>query len=788
MNKRNKNRAFLVGGATILLFLTLIFHLFNVQVSRSAELVDLAKNVWETSRQIQAVRGAILDRHDDVLSFDAPSFTVAINPIRIHEKNQEDLVVTTIGPIIKMNETKLRSLVNKKRSNGKFYGQVELRNEGWQIDAIVADKVRKAIETKKMEGVFLMDGKKRFYPYQTMAAQVLGYLHKEGGAIGGLEKGFNQYLQGQAGSVSYEKDLKGVELPSGKVTINDAHDGKTIRTTIDRNIQQFLEQAMEKTVAQYHPKSMVGIVVDPQTMEILALSNRPNFNPNEYWKADDQANFYDHAIASRYEPGSTFKVVTLSGAVEEGVFDPNEEYMSGQIHVPGATIRDHNRTGWGKITFLEGLQRSSNIAFVKLGYERLGEDKLRDYINRFGFNEMTGIDLPGEVAGKVKFKYPSEVATATFGQGGVAVTPLQQVSAYAVIANGGKLMRPYIVKQIIDPKTNAVIQENGPKVIRQVVSAQTARKVTEFLETVVNDPKKGTGKLAAINGYRVAGKTGTAQKVVDGVYSANKWVLSFIGYAPAENPKLLCGIIIDEPDTGGSYLGGGTVAAPVFQDVMSKSLLYLGVRAEGGKVITAQPEEEHKAPELKGMEVTEAQKQLTAKGMQSVLLGNGQTVLNQFPHAGAKLGLEQPIYLISAASEALTLPDMHDRSYRDVLEMCTVFKASCRIDGEGYVAEQNIVDSGTRKWISFLLKPLSVVYDPSPLTSPLPSTMPDDQADEGPSQDDPNAGATMGPALIVTATPLQTSTSTPRPRPRPEPTPTDSPSRKSSKRHSSYLE
>ena len=264
---------------------------------------------------------------------------------------------------------------------------------------------------------------------------------------------------GEPGYVHYESDLFGNITPDSKIVYEPARDGHSLRLTIDANIQLYIEQALEEVYRKYRPYSATAIAVDPQTMEVLGLANMPTFNPNRYWVFNDYRDFYNHAVSSQYEPGSTFKIVTLAAAVEEGLFDPDETYMSGRIPVPGIPdgIKDHNYgQGWGEITFLEGLKRSSNVAFVKLGYERLGGERLRHYINQFGFGKLTGIDIAGETrelsisGARPRWRLPRS-------DKGSRLRRLNKIAALSAVANGGYLMRPYIVKEIIDSETGKVI-------------------------------------------------------------------------------------------------------------------------------------------------------------------------------------------------------------------------------------------------------------------------------------------------------------------------------------------
>lgn len=713
MPKKVRARSLLIGGLFTLLFVALIFKLYEIQVVNASWLLEDAKQAWQTDRVLRPERGTILDRNDKILAEDAPSFTVAVNPLLINAREIEEEVVEGLAPILGMTDTdkekKLYSMVTKKSKGGKFAQHVEIRNEGWKIDSSIAAKIKKLIEKEKLKGIYLIEEKKRYYPANELGSHLLGYNNKEGEPQIGLELQYDELLQGIPGSISYEKDSLGYELPNSKVSYTPAVNGKTIRLTIDQNIQHYIEQAMEKVFVQYKPKSMTAIAVDPLTLEVLGMANMPNFNPNEYWDFDSYGDFTNHAVSSQYEPGSTFKIVTLAGAVAEGIFHPNEKYQSGSIEVPGDIIHDHNwGRGWGEISYLDGLKRSSNVAFVKLGYEGLGGEKLKEYISKFGFGSLTGIDIPGERKGIVDFHYPSEIATATFGQGKVSVTPIQQVAAVAAIANGGNLMQPYLVKEIIDSETGKIIKKNHPKVINRVVTEQTAKQVSEYLEQVVSDQEIGSGRKAYIDGYRVAGKTGTAQKVINGKYSEDQWVISFIGYAPVEDPRILVCVIVDQPDLQGDYRNGGDVAAPVFKEIVSQSLRYLGVPSnQKSNVKIAAKVKKASVPDLAHLSLKEARNELKARHLDFEILGNGQKVLKQFPEKGTEMGLGQRIYIMTEEKEKIAIPELMGKSLRDALEICSILELRWTISGEGYVTDQSLTGSGDKRTLALTLEPLS---------------------------------------------------------------------------------
>jgi len=716
MTKRIKLRTLLMGGLFTLLFVGLIVRVYWVQVVKADFWAAQAMKTWITSETIRQDRGMLLDRDGKVLAADAAAYTIAVSPKQIallDEKNPQwklaARIESKLNVVLGTDKLTLRDMITSTREDGSLLDQREVRPDGWKVDKAVRDRLeafreelRKMTKTKNV-GLYFIEEKKRYYPNDSLASHILGYENKDGVAIMGLEKKLDELLKGESGFIKYQKDGTRTKLPGGEIEVKQAVDGKNIALTIDRTIQFYIDEALRKAYADFKPVSITAIAADPKTMEILGMSSYPNFNPNAYWeKAGDQAAFNNHAIQSLYEPGSTFKIVTLAAAVEEGYFKPDDIYQSGSIKYSAKDkpVRDHNWNGWGPISYLDGLKHSSNVAFVKLGYEMLGKQKLVEYITNFGFGQKTGIELPNEVSRSFSLDYPSEVATATFGQGKVLVTPIQQVAAVAAVANGGKLMVPHIVKSITDPASGEK-QVTEPQVVRQVISEETSRKVGEYLEQVVSDKEIGTGHKAYIPGYRIAGKTGTAQKVSKGGakkegsdYSADKYVVSFIGYAPVEDPKIVLFVLIDEPKVENA--GGGSVAGPIFKEIMGQSLLHLGVHpdlpkdnkdagasddAEAAREVTAI------VPDVTGMTVAQAQAAIKQRAFPVGVLGKGTKVLQQLPKASSVLPTSQRVYLLTD-TKAGNVPDLKGLSLRDALEMCSLLQVVCTVEGQGYVVSQ----------------------------------------------------------------------------------------------------
>ncbi|WP_211745443.1 penicillin-binding transpeptidase domain-containing protein [Paenibacillus sp. Marseille-Q4541] len=705
--KRIKLRTLLIGGIITLFFLVLIGKVFWIQVVDAKTWQEHAALLIDRKEDIPAERGTITDRNGNVLAADAPAYTVIVNPEVIQEKGIEDVVISGLHELLGKDEAGLRADVRAKRENGKYRPYREVRSEGYKIDQELKDKVDEFIkqlekEYKAPTAVYTIDQSKRFYPENNLASHVLGYLNKEGEPVYGLELYYNDQLKGTNGKLLYQADRKGLELNSSNTSYTPPVNGKNLKLTLDDTIQFYIEEAMKKTVEKYDPISMTVIAADPNTMEILGMANMPNYNPNSYWESEPK-NFFNHATQSIYEPGSTFKIVTLAGAVEEKLFNPNATYESGSVTVGGRTISDVSRN-WGTLTYLDGVKRSSNVAFVNLGYKMLGGEKLRSYIDKFGFGVKTGIDLPNESASPIReLHYASDIAAASYGHGLVQVTPLQQVAAVSAIANGGKLMVPHLVKEIKDPN-NGEVETIEPKVVRQVISETTSKTVSGYLEQVVADQEKGSGRYAYIDGYRVAGKTGTAIKIVNGKYDHTKAVVSFIGYAPADNPKIAMIVVIDQPND--PTVGGGTAAAPVFKEIMSKSLTYLGVPKEVASESPTNKTEviRKKAPDLVGKSGKEARALLLDQGIAYETLGKGSKVIKQYPESGVALTPGQRVYLLTEESDTMEVPDLKGESLRDALEVLTLLRVGVRTEGEGFVSEQKVEVSGEQRTVVLTLK------------------------------------------------------------------------------------
>ena len=515
-----------------LLLLLVIIRVFYIQVFEYDKLKPLADDLWSRDLSLEADRGRILDRNGEVLADNLTTASLVLIPSQIKDK---ELLTTKLSEILGVSYDEMKSHVYKNTSIERVHP------EGRRLSYEVASK----ISDLKMDGVYLMKESKRYYPYGDLLAHSLGYVGIDNQGLSGLELKYDKYLTGKAGMIKYFSDAHGNKLNKSDVYVAPVA-GMDINLTIDINIQKSLEREMDNINSMFNPDMALAIVVNPKTGEILGMSSTPSYDPNNYKNYSTEVLSRNLPIFSSYEPGSTFKIITMASAVEEKVIDIFNEhfYDSGKVNVDGSVLKCWKSGGHGDQTYLQILQNSCNPGFVKLG-QLLGKDRLFSYIDKFGFGEKTGVDLSGESTGII-FPYEKignvELATSAFGQG-VSVTPIQQVMAVSAVVNGGYLYEPYIVKSISD-KTNTVVKEYYPKFKRQVISSETSSIMRYALETVV---AYGGGKSAYIEGYRVGGKTGTAQKSVNGSYLVNNYIMSFMSVVPSNDPEAVLYLAIDNP-------------------------------------------------------------------------------------------------------------------------------------------------------------------------------------------------------------------------------------------------
>ncbi len=604
------------------ILLVIVLRVFYVQVVDYKKLSSLASDLWSRNLPIEASRGRILDRNGVVLADNITTTSLVLIPNQIKNKKE---VTEKLADILGVSFDEMKEHVYKETSIERVHP------EGRRLSYEIADK----IEALNFDGVYLVKESKRYYPYDTMLSHVLGYVGIDNQGLSGIELQYDDYLTGENGAIKYFSDAKGNKLELTDLYI-EPQDGMDLQLTIDINIQKSIERELDNVVDMFNPDMALAVVMDPNTGEILAMSSRPNYDPNNYQDYTTEELSRNLPIWASYEPGSTQKIVTTAAAVEEGVIDlfKDEFTDTGSVQVDTARIKCWKAGGHGHQTFLQVLQNSCNPGFVKMG-QLLGKERLFSYLDLFGFGSKTGIDLNGEGEGII---FPLdqvgniELATTAFGQG-ISVTPIQQVRAISAVINGGYLLNPYVLKNILEPETGNVMEHNSKTVIRKTISEETSEIMRYALETVV---ALGGGKAAYIDGYRIGGKTGTAQKAVNGSYLANNYIMSFVGIVPSNDPEAVLYIAIDNPkDTA---LLSSYTTTPIARRILLDIIDALDIeKQEGGveKDYEWSDKIYYEVPDVVGKTPEEAKKLLEHFTIE--YSGSGDVIISQSPEAGTRL-------------------------------------------------------------------------------------------------------------------------------------------------------
>lgn len=625
----NKMKIFVIG--VFIVFIIVILKVFYIQVFEYDKLNGLASDLWSRNLPIEADRGKIYDRNGVVLADNITTTSLVLIPNQIKDKKE---VTEKLAEILNVSYDQMKEHVYKNTSIERVHPF------GRRLDYKVAEKIEKL----ELEGVYLVRESKRSYPYGTELSHTLGFVGIDNQGLSGIELQYDDYLTGEYGAIKYFSDAKGNKLDLAQV-YEAPQNGVNVTLTIKQKIQASVERELNNVVTKYAPETALAIAMNPNTGEILAISSRPNFDAINYQDYDIETLNRNLPIWATYEPGSTFKIITLSAALNEGLVDLDKDtfYDAGSVKVANAKIKCWKAGGHGAQTFLQVVENSCNPGFVELG-NRLGKEKLFDYIDKFGFGKKTGIDLNGEASG-ILFDLdkvgPVELATTAFGQG-VSVTPIQQITAVSAAINGGTLYKPYIVKSLNDPETNSVIKENTPTKVRQVISKETSSEVRRALESVVTN---GSGRSAYIEGYRVGGKTGTAQKVKDGAYMVGNYILSFIGFLPADDPQVVVYVAINNPKRVVQY--GGVVAAPIAKTILTDAIDALGIERRNvstEKKYNWDDKKYYTVEDVVGKTPKEAAKLLSKYTIE--YSGSGNTVVSQSPEAGTRLEEQSTVRLM----------------------------------------------------------------------------------------------------------------------------------------------
>lgn len=637
-----------IGGLFTLFFVITSARAFYLQVVKKEQLVKIAERQHQKSVQLTPGRGAIYDRTNAPLAV-----SIEMDSCFAEPRNIENISDTAaqLAPLLEMTRDQLA----KKLAGSKGFV--------WLARRISPDLAQR-IKALDIEGIGFVKESKRFYPNSETAGHVIGFTGLDPEGLEGIELKYDATILGSTGLLVTERDALGRDIAMKGTFVKEASKGHNVTLTLDKNIQYIAEKELAAAVEASRAKGGIALVMEPQTGRVLAMANYPSFNPNSYFKYPP-ALLRNKCITDSFEPGSTFKVFLIAAALEEKVISANDGFNceGGSYSIGGRIIHDTHR--YGRLSVAEVLKYSSNIGAAKIG-SRLGQERLYSHLRGFGFGTRSGIDLPGEASGYMRDRsqwFGVDLATISFGQG-VSATALQLGAALSAVANGGTLMKPYLVERISDENGN-VLQQFSPQARQRVITPETARTVARMMEGVTTEG--GTGMSAAVEGYRVAGKTGTAQKVdpITRGYSVDKRTASFAGFIPADDPRLTILVIIDEPKTS-PY--GGVVAAPAFKSIAQQSLCYLNVPpAKGEKVrqevIQAKTEPAPVDPvsaaaegaiveggegvvmaDFRGQSMRQVLRVMEKRGLNVKLLGSGRAV-EQSPPPGHRIGPAEHVWV-----------------------------------------------------------------------------------------------------------------------------------------------
>lgn len=559
-------RQFFVSLVILILFISVIIKVFMTQTIKGDEYENLAYDLWTRDIPIKYRRGNIYDRNGKLIVGNRLAPTISIINAQIED---EDKVINELSRILNVSKTSIRKHIKNKVS-------VEIiKPEGKNITLEQA----REINNLNLRGVYISSDVVRYYPYGNLLSHVIGIVGSDYQGLTGIEYMYDEYLSGESGSNKIFTDAHGNKIDLREDVYDSPTKGMDLYLSIDLDIQIALERVMDNSIATYNPEEVIGIVMNPKTSEVLAMASRPNFELDNYQDYSMEVINRNLPIWKSYEMGSTFKFVTFSAGLEEHVFDVNDRFYDiGHSIVDGVRIRDWKVGGHGEQTYYEVIQNSCNPGFINIGL-KLGKDKLFDYIHKYGLGDYTGIDLIGESKGILfdKNKIGNvELATTSFGQG-IALTPIQLITACSACINGGNLNKPFILKAI--GLNNTIIYNNEVNFVRKVISEETSKIMRDALERVVS---LGTARNCYIEGYRIGGKTGTAQISKDGAYLEGKYILSFMGMGPMNDPSLICYMALNSPHSYIQY--GGVVVAPLVKEVMEESLHILDIQKQKGGI------------------------------------------------------------------------------------------------------------------------------------------------------------------------------------------------------------
>ncbi len=632
-------RKLLVASAfAVVLLLALLANLYYVSIVKGPEYAKMAQRQWQSSLSLKAERGKILDRNSNVLAESYTTYMVCVNPQAITEDADRERIANILSTLLNVNyETIIAKMTKINPKDGKYYQQVKIK------DQVESNVIAQLVTFQENRAISYYADVKRNYPEGNLFGQLLGFTNVDGDGQTGVELSYNSILSGVDGKQMAETDRDGNEIPGGESSYIAPIGGASVQMTVDTGIQGFLQSALEEAARTNLAKYAYGVVMNPKTGEIYAISSYPTIDPNNPPRTDAETLLdlsRQRMVTETYEPGSVFKIVTLAAALDSGTVNDSTTFnCKGSLNVLGQKIKCWRTRGHGKETLAQAVQNSCNPAFMSMAL-KMGTDKFYEYIYAFGMNDKTGVGIGGETTGKVthrKYIRDTDLARIGFGQS-ISCTGLQMAAAVCAAINGGELLKPYYVQDVV-ATDGTVLEHHEREVVRQVISAETSAQIRKYLTGVVD---AGSGKNAAIPGYSVGGKTGTSQKYDEnGKVSSTLLVASFVGFAPADDPEYLCMIIVDEPQVPVVY--GSTVAAPYVQQVLKNVLTYYSVPTDRNENAVS-------VPDVRGMTVEQAVKALKTVGLDATYMETEQAaaVQRQSPAPGNMVVKGSPVILYTA--------------------------------------------------------------------------------------------------------------------------------------------
>lgn len=683
----------------LLLFLIVSGRFIYIQVtgkSNDVALNEYADSKRETSITLNAERGQIYDQEGMSLAYNRPTYRVYAVLDESYSKNQpEDKHVSDVdktskklAEFLEMDEKQIKEKLEDGEKDDSF--QVEFGSKGKNLSQKTMEKIR----DEDIPGIYFSEDAIRYYPNGTFASHIIGFAKpdEDGNNIvgeAGMEQEKNDLLTGEDGYIRYNRDKYNEKLLDAKEETKEEKDGKDIHLTLNQKIQTLLEDVVSQVDAEYNPKRITAVMMDPQTGEIIALTNRPSYNPN---KPEDVENWYNDVVSTPVEPGSTMKVFTWASAIEEGVYDGDETFKSGSYSINDkvAKINDHNNgEGWGKISYDEGFRRSSNVAASKLAWEKIKADKYLDYLEKFQLDKETDIDLPSEEPGKITYDYPSDKLRTAFGQS-TTLTPIQELKGATAFVNGGELLKPYVIDKIVDANTNETEVDNKREVVGEAISEDTADQMMELMEDVV-EGDNGTGNKFQLDDYSMVGKTGTAQipNDEDGGYMTGKenHRFSFLSIAPKDDPKLMMHVSVTQPELDDDESGSDPVSF-IVKNAMENGLHYLNIDPDQEEEKEEEDEKEMvKLPEVEGEETKKVEKELKEKDVKVTVVGDGKKIIESNMEEDTELLDGQRVILLTDKPK---MPKIKGWSQRDIVFLSEALGLELDMEGSGYAVKQSI--------------------------------------------------------------------------------------------------